>query len=73
MKKTAVETKSITSTSSTSQVSSAKKRFFPDKRTQSIGITIAKMPVIDKIREALLSMDETLLQKNQVSALLRGY
>jgi len=30
------------------------------------------MPLIDKIREALSSMEDSLLQKNQVSALLRG-
>jgi|LauGreDrversion4_2_1035121.scaffolds.fasta_scaffold507067_3 hypothetical protein len=30
------------------------------------------MPVIDKIREALSTMEDTLLQKNQISALLRG-
>lgn len=49
-----------------------KKRFFNDKRTQSIGITIAKMPVMEKITLALSSMDESLLQKNHVSSLQRG-
>jgi hypothetical protein len=72
MTKAASEPKSTATISSVAQVTTAKKRYFTDKRTQSIGITIAKMPAIDKIREALSSMEDTLLQKNQVSALLRG-
>ena len=49
-----------------------KKRFFNDKRTQSIGITIAKMPILEKILESLTRMDETLLTRNQIAALNRG-
>jgi hypothetical protein len=51
----------------------AKKHIFTDKRAQSIGITIAKMPVVTKIAEALQIMDEKVLQRNHIAALLREY
>ena len=50
-----------------------KKKIFTDKRTQSIGITIAKMPPVQKISEALKLMDEKLLQRNHIASLLREY
>ena len=46
---------------------------FQDKRAQSIGITIAKMPAVAKISEALLNMDDKLLQRNHIAALLREF
>lgn len=51
----------------------AKKRFFNDKRTQSVGIAIAKMPIISKVEEALKKMDITILSYNQITALVREF
>ena len=50
-----------------------KKKIFTDKRAQSIGITIAKMPPVQKISEALQTMDEKLLQRNHIASLLREF
>lgn len=51
----------------------AKKRFFNDKRTQSIGIAIAKIPPINKVEIALTKMDATMLTRSQISALYKEY
>lgn len=50
-----------------------KKHIFTDKRAQSIGITIAKMPLVTRIAEALQIMDEKILQRNHIASLLREY
>jgi hypothetical protein len=46
---------------------------FTDKRAQSIGITIAKMPAVEKIAVALQVMDDKILQRNHIAALLREF
>lgn len=46
---------------------------FTDKRAQSIGITIAKMPAVEKIAVAMTIMDGTVLQRNHIAALLREF
>ena len=50
-----------------------KKHMFNDKRAQSIGITIAKMPPVTKISEALQKMDGAIMNRNSISALLREF
>ena len=46
---------------------------FTDKRAQSVGITIAKMPAVEKIALALQTMDGKVLQRNHTAALLREF
>lgn len=50
-----------------------KKRFLNDKRSQSVGITIAKIPPIERVQEALVKMDGKELNRSQISSLLREY
>jgi hypothetical protein len=37
-----------------------------------VGISLAKIPVIAKIEEALSTMDTKILNRSQIGALLRG-
>jgi outer membrane murein-binding lipoprotein Lpp len=50
-----------------------KKRFLNDKRAQSVGISLAKIPPVVKVEEALSKMDSTILNHAQVSSLLREF
>ena len=50
-----------------------KKRFLDDKRTQSVGITIAKLPPPEKIKHALSEMDKSLLTKAQIDSLYKEF
>lgn len=50
-----------------------KKRFLNDKRAQSVGISLAKIPPLVKVEEAISKMDSTILNHAQVSSLLREF
>jgi len=50
----------------------AKKRFFEDKRSQAIGITLAKIPKIEVIVSGMETWDEVKMNRNSVQSLLRG-
>jgi formin 2 len=50
-----------------------KKRFLGDKRSQSVGIILAKLPPIKKIEEALNNIDNSILNRGQISSLLKEY
>lgn len=43
-----------------------------DKRSQAVGIAFAKIPVVTKIEEVLSTMDDSVLSRAHISALLRG-
>ena len=47
-----------------------KKTFLDSKRAQEVGISIAKLPKIQIISKALLTMDEKALNENNIDALL---
>ena len=47
-----------------------KKTFLDSKRAQEVGISRAKLPPIDAISKALLTMDEKILNEDNVDALL---
>ena len=47
-----------------------KKKFLDNKRAQEVGISIAKLPKVDVIAKALITMDETALTEDNIDALL---
>ena len=47
--------------------------FLNGKRLQSVGITMAKLPSIEKVKQALETMDSSLVSDSQVEALNREY
>ena len=65
--------KTVAQSSSSKPTGPQKKRFLDDKRTQSVGITIAKLPPPDKVELALSSMDITLLKKSQIDSLYKEF
>ena len=65
--------KTVVQSSSSKPTGPQKKRFLDDKRTQSVGITIAKLPPADKVELALSSMDITLLKKSQIDSLYKEF
>lgn len=48
----------------------SKKKFLDDKRTQAVGITIAKLPSTSEVEKALSSMDSQKMDGNKINALL---
>ena len=50
-----------------------KKRFLEDKRTQSVGITIAKLPSTKIVSEALKTMNNSILTKSQIDSLFKEF
>ena len=65
--------KAVAQSSSSKPTGPQKKRFLDDKRTQSVGITIAKLPPADKVELALSSMDISLLKKSQINSLYKEF
>ncbi len=51
----------------------AKKRFLNDKRAQSVGITLANIPIISKVQEALETMNPTILSRSQIDSVFREF
>ena len=47
-----------------------KKKFLDNKRAQEVGISLAKLPKVDVIAKALITMDETTLTEDNIDALL---
>ena len=47
-----------------------KKKFLDNKRAQEVGISLAKLPKVNVIERALLTMDETSLTEDNIDALL---
>ena len=47
-----------------------KKKFLDNKRAQEVGISVAKLPKVDAIAKALITMDEKALSEDQIDALL---
>ena len=47
-----------------------KKKFLDSKRAQEVGISIAKLPKIEMISKALITMDEKVLNESKIDALL---
>ena len=47
-----------------------KKKFLDNKRAQEVGISVAKLPKVDVIAKALITMDEKALSEDQIDALL---
>ena len=51
----------------------AKQRFLNDKRTQVVGITIAKLPPISQVAEALSTMNNSLLTPSNIESMKREF
>jgi hypothetical protein len=65
--------KTTTSQTSTKQSVPQKKRFLDDKRTQSVGIIIVKLPIIQQVQEALSTMNPSLMSKTQIESLHKEF
>jgi hypothetical protein len=50
-----------------------KKTFLDSKRSQSVSISMSKLPSVEKAELSLTCMDETIIERSQISSLLREW